>query len=520
MTRPQWLNRNLFFPNGAPSSAPKPQVADTFAKALNPDHAGTSKCPTRDVKDPLDPSDPNYTPGGVIHLPACAEGDWLDQRDGQTIFALESRGFYEAIAPLIKPFVDRGRADLLVALLDALYMHWGEDGDAAVHYEPIVAATLRQVMPPLRGVAKALVASDAPQVWLACGARDANGACVGANVPPVRAMAAALKGVFDPGEATLRGLIDRRGNRTALRNDGTTNPQVTPAYLVTGALASMDAAFDDYATKHASDAGRLGQWRSARSQLVDQLLTADSTGGWHFTNAAIPAVAPRIVETLRQQLDARCPEWPATPCAWASTQITSDLSDTVSGPVFAHLVDLLDAVRADQGARVEVEKLATYLLTEGSANDALASLLATSDDLAQLLGDEVDLVPALRAVGGAMLPRAGEMNLIDANLALLTRLTAPALGGRGEEQCGREIDPNQVLTKVIERAVTPMPAGRTPIEVVLDVIGDVNRAAPQKTDALVATDYASIANQVADFLLDEQRGLEQFYAVVKNATTK
>src|SRR5438128_825324 len=128
----------------------------------------------------------------------------------------------------------------------------------------------------------------------------------------------------------------------------------------------------------------------------------------------------------RQQADAGGPAWPAAPCAWAGTQLASDLSDTVSGPVFAHLVDLLDALRADEPSRVEVEKLATYLLQEQSSNDALASLLATSDDLAQLLNDEIDLVPVLRAVGGAMVPRPGAMNLIDANLALLTRLTARA----------------------------------------------------------------------------------------------
>jgi hypothetical protein len=518
LTRPEWLNRNLFFPNGVPSSAPKPAQADAFSKALNPDHAGTSRCPTRAVNDRLDPSDPNYTPGGVIHVPDCADGDWLDQRDAQTIFALEAGGFYDAIAPLVKPFADRGRADLLVALLDALYQHWGADTDGAVTYEPIVAATVRQVLPALQGVAKALVDPKAPTVWLACGSRDASGACVGAQVPPVRAMASVLKGAVDPDESTLRGLLDRRGNKTALRNDGTTNPQVTPAYLLTGALSSIEAAFDAYAKAHSGDAGRLAQWRSARSQLVDQLLTADATGGWHFTNPSIPTITPRVVETLRQQLDARCPEWPNGPCAWAGTQLTSDLSDTVSGPVFAHAVDLLDALRTDAPSRAEVEKLAVYLLQEQSSNDALASLLATSDDLAQLLNDEVDLVPVMRAVGGAMVPRAGEMNLIDANLALLTRLTAPALGSSAKEQCGREIDPNQVLTRVLEKAATPMPSGRTPIEVIVDVIADVNREAPEKTDALVGTDYASIANQVSDFLLDDQRGLEQFYAIVKNAT--
>jgi hypothetical protein len=518
MTRPEWLNRNLFFPNGYPASAPKPARADAFSKALNPDHAGTSKCPTRDVKDPLDPSDPNYTPGGVIHLPACADGDWLDQRDAQTIFALETTGFYPAIAPLVKPFVDRGRADLLVALLDALYAHWGEETDGAAHYEPIVAAAVRQVLPPLRQIAKALVASGAPTPWLACATRDASGACVGASVPPVRALASAVRGAVSPREAARRGLVDRRGGRSALRNDGTTNPQVTPVYLVTAALSAIDAGFDGYAAAHPADAGRLVQWRRARSQLVDRLLATDGTSGWRFVDAAVPAIAPRAIEALRQQLDARCPEWPGAACAWAGTQLTADLADTVGGPVFARALDLLDALRADEPSRREAEKLATYLLADGSGNDALVSLLATSDDLTQALNDETDLVPIGRAVGAAMAAPPGERSLLDANLALLTRLTAPARDAAGGEACGREIDPNQVLTRVLEQAVTPMTSGRTPIEVIFDVIGDVNRSAPEITGALTPGDCANVADQVAELLLDEQRGLEQFYAIVRNAT--
>jgi hypothetical protein len=341
----------------------------------------------------------------------------------------------------------------------------------------------------------------------------------------VRALAALVKGAVDPAESARRNLVDRAGSKTAARNDGTTNPQVTPVYLVTAALRAMDGSFDRWTIAHPSDTTRLTQWRRARSQLVDQMLTADASNGapWHFKDAAIPAIAPRVVETLRQQLDARCPEWPSAPCAWASQTLAADLSDAVSGPMFAHAVDVLEALRADPDVRAKVEALVTYLIDEKSGNDALASLLVTSDDLGQVLGDQADLIPLLHAVGAAMIPRAGEKNLLDANLALLTRLTAPARGGDGSEQCGREIDPNQILTRVLEQAVTPMAAsagGRTPLEVILDVIGDVNRAAPEKLGALASEDYANIADEVASFLLDDQRGLEQFYAVVRNATVK
>ncbi len=204
MTRPEWLNRGLFMPNGVGAPA-IPAFQKAFSDALNPPHAGTSVCPLRDVSDPLPPSDPNYTPGGVIHLRACADGDWLDQRDPQTVFALETDGFYPAIAPLITPFTNRGRADLLVALLDTLYKHWPDQNataseckldpnggtctrEGAVHFEPVLATAFRDAFPALAGIGAAFTGTNAPAFYLPCATRDASGACHGANVPGTRVL--------------------------------------------------------------------------------------------------------------------------------------------------------------------------------------------------------------------------------------------------------------------------------------------------------------------------------------------
>ena len=74
---------------------------------------------------------------------------------------------------------------------------------------------------------------------------------------------------------------------------------------------------------------------------------------------------------------------------------------------------------------------------------------------------------------------------------------------------------------MLEKSVTPVALdGRslTPIEVVLETIADVNRAAPEEAGSLDAQDYGSVASEVGDFLQNEERGLEQFYAIVRNAT--
>ena len=62
-------------------------------------------------------------------------------------------------------------------------------------------------------------------------------------------------------------------------------------------------------------------------------------------------------------------------------------------------------------------------------------------------------------------------------------------------------------------------AGVTPLEVIVDTVADVNRASPSDTtDPLQPTDYANIANELNEFMTDPQRGLDQFYTIVRNAT--
>jgi hypothetical protein len=527
MTRPEWLNRNLFLANGyaGPNGdLPIPARADAFSKALNPDHAGTSVCPKREVDDPLSPSDPNYTPGGKIYLPDCQDGDWLDQRDAQTIFALETVGFYPAIAPLVRPFVAHGHPELLVALLDALYVHYGSNADGVVRSEPILAdAFASNLLPALQSTVRAL-ASQGASFYVPCPKLGA--ACTGETVSGVRALAYAMRAAVDPNVAAARGLIDRAGKASTTRSDGSVKPQVTPIDLVTNALASFDRAFAAFAAAHSQDTGRLAQWRSARSQLVDQFLTVDAPQAagapYQFHDRALPRFVPLLTGALRQQLWAECTEWPSLTCAWAGHDLAQSAADALGSPLAASGFDLLDALRQDPGARVELEKLLAYLLDEGSSSEALASLLTASADGMQVLQDDANLVPILHAVAPSLAPTAdGDRGLVDAQVALLTRLTSRSFDANGVEQCGSEIDPSQTLTAVLSNAVTPtaLAGGRTmtPIEVVLDAIADVNRAQPDDAGPLASGDYASVADEVSQFMLDPQRGLEQFYAICKNA---
>ncbi|NOU27405.1 MAG: hypothetical protein HOO96_05800 [Polyangiaceae bacterium] len=66
---------------------------------------------------------------------------------------------------------------------------------------------------------------------------------------------------------------------------------------------------------------------------------------------------------------------------------------------------------------------------------------------------------------------------------------------------------------------TPGLEGKTPLEVIMDVIADVDRASPNEPKPkLDSADYQSISNTVTEFLISKERGLEQFYEIVRKGT--
>jgi hypothetical protein len=197
----------------------------------------------------------------------------------------------------------------------------------------------------------------------------------------------------------------------------------------------------------------------------------------------------------------------------------------MAGPTFAATMDLMEAFRTDPASRAETGKLITYLLDAASQNEALPSVLASANDMIQLMKDDTNLVPLFHAIAPAFAAStdSSQKSVVDAQLALLGRMSGRAFDKNGKEICSSELDPNQVLTVALKNLVTPMPGtsgqvGQTPLQVIMDVIGDVNRADPSLQTKFEAADYASIADNVSDFLLNKERGLEQFYAIVRNGT--
>ncbi len=547
--RPQWLNRLVFFDVLNDKKNPTTQK---FLFDLNGPYIGSSVCPERVITDP-DPGAADASPDGKVHgLRNCADGDWIQQRNKGALFQWEEFGFYDDMRPLLTAFVSHKREDLFLELANATVRHYNTKDataseckvlggapcvrDGLATYEPLLSEMLlSDVLPALVNITRALTKIQVPH----CDAFDPTSKlCTKMeNFTGVQVLARTTRAMMDPKYAASIGLKDRAGKVTSLRNDGKTNAQVTPAYLLTSALSAIDQAFTDYAAQHPDDKDRQKQWRQARSQLVDQFVNVQGTGtGAKFANPTLPKLTPQVLDLLRAQLFAHCADTfgpSQTRCAWARDEVVAKMTATVKGPLFAGLMDMTDAVRKDENARKELLSLLHYLLDAASKNESLPAVLASTNDIVQILQDDENMTPFYHFMSeGVDISRpsadgkTAQKSIIDAQMALLAKVSGKAFDTDGvTERCDRELDPNQVLTVALGNVVTPMTSGpqkgRAPLEVIVDVIADVNRVAPELAPTnpkLDANDYTNIATNVNDFLIDPEHGLEQFYEVIRKGT--
>ena len=496
-----------------------------------------------------DPAPFTDTDGTVVNLRSCASpGDTMRGRDPGFLFPIEEFNFVQNVAPLATAFDDHHEALLFVDLFDTLYLHWADAAqptsecdptqprtnarwcsqDGAVTYEPLLADVLTNtdLLQTLHDIVPVIASTTVAH----CNQTDpTTGACMSTTMKTgVQVLADGVRSLVDP--ARNAGLTTRQGSTTDLWNDGTTVvPQVTKIYLLIDALNEMDQAFTAYAEAHPNDANRLTLWRSARSQLVDAFLSVNGTGtSATFANPAIATIFPTLLDALESQVLAHCPDRSsAAACPWAGTQLAANATTVVGGPTFATLLDLLDGVRQNDAARMELESLLQYMLDPTSGNDSRAATIGAAVDVLQVLSDDANLTPLYNALANAagtqqVDPKTGAVTsraLLDAAIEALSRIFAQAFNQNGQEICGEEIDPNAAIATALQGFVTPTATNEpSPIEVLLDVVADVNRADPSSSAKLAPADYGNMANEISEFCLDPASGLEQVYSVIREAT--
>jgi hypothetical protein len=551
--KPQYLNRQVFFDQANDSVSSGPNViTNRFLRDLLGPHVGSLVCPERVINDP-DPGAADAAQDGLVHgLRSCNNGDWLDQRDQDALFVLENFGGYAAMAPMMAAFANKNQEDLFIEFLEVLYRHWPDDKspdcaksgdyksnprycaqDGAVSYEPLLSEAFQgDLFAALNQLTKTEMAQTIPS----CTASNpGTKTCISTvNKDGVALTADAVRAAIDPDRAKAAGVQSRTGSSIAMRNDGSASGPMTPIYLLTNALTEVDDAFAAYAALHPEDNKRQDQWKLARSQLVDQFLGVTGMGAMSaFTDPSLPKITPTLIDMLRAQLWVRCPDsfGTQTPkrCAWSRDDWANKMGDVVKGPLFSTILDLTDTIRANDAARVELEALLQYLVDVASTNDAFAALLATSADLLQVLRDDANIVPLFHVLAQAFATSNFDghdvPSMVDAQSSMLARISGRAFDMDKVELCGKELDPNQILSRLLTNLVTPVVlknknVATTPVEVVMDVIADLNRVDPQRTDRLDVADYGSVTGSVTDFLLNKEQGLEQFYEIIRQGTLK
>lgn len=442
-----------------------------------------------------------------------------------------SSGFFEGIRPLLQAFAsysympDPGETcprdaqnrclgeQLFLDLMAILDKHWPTSGSGMHHYEELLAWVFSPES-DLFGVVSDLVPTLDTLDYTSLRVKK------GQKRSPLEVTTSLVSFLFDPAVAASLGVTDRAGNKATTFNDGKPKPQVTPHDLFARALLGFDRRFDAL-----GDAEKKARWKSARSAMVDQFLQAENKA---WKNPAIARALPLVGRLLREQVNANCPTRESNKaCSWARKDLTDKLAAVIEGPLFGAINDIQEALRADDEVRVELENLVSYLFASNADPDSFALTLTAFGDLLQVLHDDAEIAPILQLFAGSFAPGVvpdenGDLVATEApgaasvNLKTMKVLLDDHAGLPADEAEAKMIDRYHVLDHVLPRLVTPLgPDRQTPLEVILDTISAVQREDSSDPGPFSAQDYLSASRGIKTFLVDEYRGLEQFYSIVR-----
>lgn len=434
---------------------------------------------------------------------------------GGTIFAWEQPGFYEGMSPLLEVLHDaRYRRDPLGRyqfghLITTIYRHWptrshwrSQRTDAAAttfsyqedirSYEPLLAEGF-DTGPGWGNLIDDLV--DATQTL---DRMDVGGGRDGVDV-----LADFVPVLLDPRASP--GLALRDGATEVAWNDGSRRTGVTPLQLILAALRRADATWEE-------DPERGAAWRRGRDALTRQLLDTRTLGsGYRFANRrgralvllAVPFVLDRV-EAHRRAGD--LDDW--------ARAMTPDAERALGGPLVAGILHLLERIDADPEARRALLDFLSYLVDPGSENDAQLATIYGVADLLQVLDDDASVAAILRAVSVALAPDVRE------------RVAAPGGGLETDASVANDaldlvrtiqrLDERRVLARLLSNLVALDDGDEAPLETILDVVSEIERAEPGAGGAYEARDYRAVLEAARDLLRDPDRGLERLYDVVES----
>ena len=577
---PQALNRLVFFgaespkydpffsgkmPDRDPNFSGKNDDTNKFVSRLV-EAVSSATCPERPVQDPNGQL-------GTIWLSDCSPNvKWAHNgepgnpnelvrlRGKGTIFTWEKYEFYKGMRPMLKAFDDNGYSQLFLDHIEVLYRHWPStnhgaecndngnfgdkpwlkylsDVDRTAHkinpaynprwcngsgisrYEPILAEAFATDLLPALGDLIALI--DGMSV---------KSDRTGQTMAGLDIMAELTTAMFDPDFAASVGMTDRAGNPgTTWSNGIIQKPQLTNFDLFANALASIDKAL-------VPGSPRYVRWKAGRSKLVDQFLTVDGEGpNAQFRNRAFVKALPILVDVLRAQLNANCPDRETNPaaCVWATgtnsptpTSIAEKTAQTFGDPMFSTSMHLVDRINEDPETRAALQRHLRYLMQQASGNDALHSTLTSASDMMQVLSDDLNMPLIYKAIAVAAAPEepVGDQKpapgTADRVLELMDALNRE-VDSKGNPR-PNSYDPYRIMDRVLRNLVTPMdpanPDSLTPIEIFIDTLAEVNRmdADAPREQPMSPEDLQATFATLRDFMTGPTRGMEQVYEIMRH----
>lgn len=501
------------------------------------DPLSTSVCSTRNVQV-TNTKGPHTVTVADCGLDPQGHFDLLRVRDHGGILQWEFFDFLNGVAPLAYAFDKNDESQLFLDLLEVLYRHWpsaahgaecaktgsfdkaspnynpkfcSESGLSA--YEPILEEVFNGDFLPALGDLVSIVDATSIVDTRANRTQSPPGPAVPRNgTDLLHTLTIAL---LDPDYAASVGVKGRDGLPGTTRADGSAKPQATPMDLIANSLRAVD--------ERLGETPRHARWRSARSKLVDTFLGVEGSGtGSRFVNRSTPPAIVTLVRTLREQLNANCPDRETTgKCPWAEGGLAQKAANTMADAPFSTSMATLEQLNEDPEGRAALQRLLRYLLQQATTTDVGQSTLTSITDMLQLLGDDQNLPPLYNAIAQVAAPHAtdhagraipGACDRVFEFVDAVTR----------EDGKRNPYDPYHSLDRILANLVTPLdaadPTSQTPIEVFLDVAAEINREdASQPAGApLTAQDFAFVFGTLRDFMTGRTRGLEQFYEIMKH----
>jgi hypothetical protein len=292
---------------------------------------------------------------------------------------------------------------------------------------------------------------------------------------------------------------------------------IPPLYLLLDALKRIDEAWQD-------DDARHQLWLEARSKLVDQLLTVVDEGGGMFKleNRTSRALTLRALPWLRRRIAAHREQGDLDD--WADG-LVERLANVLGHPIGARALDLFEHFWADEAVGDQVAQLTQYLLDEEAHPESFTGTLLALADTLELMAKDPELTPAIRFAALTISPeavkaveRTGKVEL-EIEEGTVYRMLEVTRAVADFSKSGTL----STIAKLLHNAVVPLEGGdlpelspKSPLEVLIDVIADVNRAELSRERApLEADEHKRVYEELNHFLTSDQNGLVRLYQVIE-----